>query len=255
MSTGFYSAAAGMLMQQRTLNVIANNMANANTAGFKAERVVTTTFDRELLRQEGLARQALGTGSPVPVVEEVATQFDPGDLRQTISPLDMAILSEGYFVVKTADDKQYLTRNGRFSIDAEGYLVLPGVGRVQSNKGDIKVDSAYFTVNAEGEIRNEKDRLLGKLKVVAPNEETQLQKFANGMYQLPGATEDPGDLPSSFYLVGFPNVAQGQYEASNANMNREMALMMQTQRTFASCGQALQIMDSIDQKTANIGAL
>ena len=66
MATGFYTAASGMLMQQRSLNVIANNMANASTPGYKTERVVSTTFEQELLmRQEGFQKTFIGTGDAV----------------------------------------------------------------------------------------------------------------------------------------------------------------------------------------------
>ena len=125
MLTGFYTAASGMFMQQRTLNVLANNMANAATPGFKAERVVSTTFEQELLtRQERGNNGLLGKGSPVRLVQDVPSLFDPSLLKETNRPMDIAINGEGYFNIKSADEQQYMTRNGNFDIDDEGFLVL-----------------------------------------------------------------------------------------------------------------------------------
>ena len=118
MATGFYTAASGMLMQQRSLNVIANNMANASTPGYKTERVVSTTFEQELLvRQEGFNKTPIGTGDAVKIVEDVPTRFDESYVKVTDRPFDMAIMGEGYYLIKDSAERRYLTRNGHFDID------------------------------------------------------------------------------------------------------------------------------------------
>lgn len=255
MATGFFTAASGMMMQQRTLNVIANNMANANTPGFKAERVVSTTFQQELLtRQQGYNRTVIGTGDAVKVVEDVPTQFDETLIKTTGRPFDLAVQGEGFFVVKDAEGKQYLTRNGQFDIDEEGYLILPDVGRVQGSRGDVKIDGADFTVGSEGSVYNTKGRLVGSLQLISASPEAALEKFPNGLFQVPGGEGQPGET-AGLSEVASPNISQGMLEASNTNYNREVALLMETQRTFQSCSKALMMIDEIEQRAANIASL
>ncbi|MEF9976403.1 MAG: flagellar basal body protein, partial [Oscillospiraceae bacterium] len=81
MNRGFYTIASGMLTRQRSLNAIANNMANAKTPGFKSERVVTTTFEDELMvRTNGMGKTPIGKGAPVNTVEDVVSDFDAAQL-------------------------------------------------------------------------------------------------------------------------------------------------------------------------------
>lgn len=257
MATGFYTAASGMLMQQRSLNVIANNMANASTPGFKTERVVSTTFEQELLmRQEGFQKTFIGTGDAVKIVEDVPTGYDESYIKTTERPFDMAIMGEGYYMIKDSADRRYLTRNGHFDIDEDGYLVLSGFGRVQGSRGDIKVGGSDFTIDSEGEVYNAKGRRLGKLSVIGVAEGTQLEKFANGMYQVPDGPEfdEIGDIPGIYEMREYA-IHQGALESSNTDFNREISLLIETQRAFQSCSKALMMVDEIEQKAANIGSL
>ncbi|MFV0498320.1 MAG: flagellar hook-basal body protein [Candidatus Fimivivens sp.] len=255
MSTGFFTAASGMMMQQRTLNVIANNMANANTPGFKTERVVSTTFQQALLmRQQGYNRTFIGSGDAVKVVEDVPTQFDQSLIKSTGRPFDLAIEGDGFFSVKAADGKQYLTRNGQFDMDDAGYLVLPGVGRVQGSRGDLKILGSDFSVNSQGAVYNTKGRMVGSLQIVAVSSEAELEKFPNGLFQVPGGEGVLGETVG-LSEISTPKIGQGMLENSNANYNREVALMMETQRTFQSCSKALMMIDEIERKAANIASL
>lgn len=98
MLSGFYTAASGILNQQRTLNVLTNNISNAKTPGFRAERVVTETFDFELMtRIEKGNTQRIGLDSPIQLVRDVPTIFDTNSLVETGFPMDMAINGEGFF--------------------------------------------------------------------------------------------------------------------------------------------------------------
>lgn len=257
MATGFYTAASGMLMQQRSLNVIANNMANASTPGFKTERVISTTFEQEMLmRQEGLRKTLIGTGDAVKIVEDVATNYDESYIKTTDRPFDMAIMGEGYYMIKDSAGRRYLTRNGHFDIDENGYLILPGFGRVQGSRGDIKVGGADFTIDSDGEVYNTKGRRVGKMTVIGITEGTQLEKYANGMYQVPEGPdfEEVGDVPGIYEMRQF-TINQGALENSNTDFNREISLLIETQRAFQSCSKALMMVDEIEQKAANIGSL
>lgn len=256
MATGFYTAASGMLMQQRSLNVIANNMANASTPGFKTERVVSTTFEQELLvRQEGYNKTSIGSGDAVKIVEDVPTLFDESYVKSTERPFDMAIMGEGYFVIEDSAERRYLTRNGNFDIDEQGYLVLRGAGRVQGAKGSIKIGGSDFTMDSDGQVYNAKGRRVDKIQVVEVAEGTKLEKYANGMYQVPGAqTEELGDVAGLFESRD-ARIKQGVIEGSNTDFNREMALMIETQRSFQSCSKALMMIDELEQSASKIGSL
>lgn len=271
MLTGFYTVASGMFMQQRMLDVSSNNMANDRTPGFKAERVVSTTFEQELLtRMEPGNTQAIGKGSPVRLVRDVPTAFDPGMMEDTGRPHDMAISGNGFFNILTEGGGQYLTRNGNFDVDEEGYLFLRGAGRVLGEGGEIQLENADFVVLNDGTIQDLEGRAVDKLLITAPNEGTQLKKFTNGLYMIDEkplapilpplaagevAPEAPAAVEPGVTPVEFPNVKQRVLESSNIDWNAEMSLMMEIQRTFQSCSKALQIMDQANQKTVSIASL
>ena len=208
MLRGFYTAASGVLMQERTLNVLTNNLVNARTPGFRASRVVSTTFEDEyLVRLEKGASGAIGTGAPVRIVSDVPTLFDPSSLEETGRPYDLAINGEGFFNILTTDaqgnERQYLTRNGNFDVG----------------------------------------KLVDKVLVTVPPQDAELEVDANGMYTAQ-------DMTANTQVGDNVMIVQGWTERSNIDPNREMALVMEAQRTFQACSSALQILDKINQKSA-----
>ena len=105
---GFYIAASGMLAQQRTINVLANNMANVKTPGFKARRVISETFEQELLtRMEKGNTKVIGPGDATRVISDVATDFGENLLEETGRPFDLALVGPGYFNIQ-GEQNQYL---------------------------------------------------------------------------------------------------------------------------------------------------
>lgn len=247
MFSGFYTVASGMLTQQRALNVQANNVANINTPGFKSEDVVCTTFQQQLLtRIEGGQQTYIGKGSPIRLVEDVASRFDASMLEETGRPFDVAIAGEGYFNVMVGE-RRMLTRNGNFDIDEEGYLVLRGAGRVQGESGDLQVDGANFTITGEGEVLNARGRRIDDLLLSRPAEGTTLEKFTNGLYVVPQGQEETAlEEVDGVYII------QNCIERSNVDMNRELTTVIETQRNFQSCNNALKTIDQMNQKTANM---
>lgn len=252
MFTGFYTAASGMLTQQRTLNVHANNLNNINTPGFKSEKVVTTNFKQEFLnRLEGGVYTPIGHGSPIVAVEDIRTKFDSSMLERTDRALDFAIEGEGFFTVRSGD-RDMLTRNGNFAIDEEGYLILRGIGRVQGYKGDIHVRTAKFTITPDGEILDDEERVIDSFLISIPAEDTKLEKYPNGLF----AADKTGLPDDGLEFIEMPRILQGVTERSNVDINREMTAMIETQRNFQSCNNALKIIDTMNQKTAtNLASL
>lgn len=250
MLRGFYTAASGILTQQRTLNVLTNNMANANTPGFRASRVVSTTFEHEFLtRLEGSNTGGIGKGAPIRMVSEVPVRFDSDLLEETGRPYDVAIDGQGFFNIQASggedggEGEQYLTRNGSFGIDAENRLILPGVGVVLGQNGPITLETADFTIAADGSIYDGGGRYIDRLLVTLPSEEAQLEQVENGLFQTENMEENQA-------VTAQTNLVQGWTERSNIDLNQEYAMVMEAQRAFQACSTALKIIDDIDQKAA-----
>ncbi len=242
MLRGFYTAASGMMVQQRTLNVLSNNIANVRTPGFKVERVVSSTFEQALMtRQEKGDSAVIGTSDPVRIVEDVPSVYDPSLLEETGRPFDVAINGAGYFNIQS-EDRQFLTRNGNFDIDEEGYLILPGAGRVMGERGDIRPESSDFVISSDGTVYDDSGRILDRLLVTLPPEGTQPAKCSNGLYTV---DDFEANVPAEDVTL-----VQGAIERSNIDLNREYTMIMEAQRAFQSCSSALKIVDELNQKAA-----
>lgn len=249
MLRGFYMAASGILTQQRTLNVLTNNIANAQTPGFRASRVVTTTFEHEYLtRIEGLNTGRIGRGTPMRMVSEVPVRFDPGSLEETERPYDIAIDGQGYFNVlaegeEEGEGEQYLTRNGSFDLDENNRLILPGVGPVLGQEGPIELETSDFIVESDGRILDAEGRLVDTLLVTLPPEDARMEQVQNGLFRT-------DNMEANQQVTAETQLVQGWYERSNLDLNREYTMVMEAQRAFQACSSALQIIDQIDQKAA-----
>jgi flagellar basal-body rod protein FlgF len=135
MIRGLYVAAEGMAARQKAQDAIANNLANLNTTGFKADRpAFATVYERQLYRVEGTRAQPIGALSAGAILRELYTDSQQGALTTTGNPLDAAIDGAGFFAVQTAQGVRY-TRNGAFQLDASGTLTTragnPRPGREQ----------------------------------------------------------------------------------------------------------------------------
>ena len=244
MLTGFYTIASGMLSQQRNLDVIGNNLVNAETPGFRTERMVFTTFEHELMiRKEAYSRTGIGSASPITLADDVITLHHSGLFQETGFPYDIAIDGPGYFVVQGNAAQPYLTRGGQFNMDTEGYLILPGVGRVMGENGPILVKNALFTVLGNGQVNNDAGRRIDNLQIVSPPLVDDMIRLNNGMYQIrEGVQTEPSD---SYRLH------QGVVEKSNVDYNREITTFMEVQRAFQACSSALQMYDAINRRSVS----
>lgn len=239
MFSGFYTAASGMLMNRRALDVTADNMANQKTPGYRSKRLVGTTFDQALVRQMGGQTTPIGQGSPIAIVSEEAMNFEEGILEDTGNPYNMAIHGDGFFVIQ-GENGEYLTRNGNFDKDEEGFLVLPGVGYVMGDVGPIEIGEDGFNVGTNGVIYDNEGGELDLFRIVDADDYRNLTAYDNGML---GA--GTAQLTESY-----PEVYQGKLEQSNVNLSDEMSRTMEIQRAFQSCSRALTIIDQMNQKAA-----
>lgn len=237
-----YVALSRLVAQGRALEVTATNMANANTPGFKAERVL---FSDWLSKQT--SADAPRGGRTVQFVQDRATYRDQqaGPVQQTGNPFDLALGGDGYFSVETARGPR-LTRAGRFTPmsdgrlgDTEGNALLDTAGQ------PIRIGAAdqRITIAADGTISSENGRI-GKIGVVRPSDPMRLT--AEGARAM---RADADTVP-----VDKPQVIQGAVEDSNVQPVLEMTRMMADLREFQFTSQFVQgeadrLQSSIDKIT------
>ena len=167
MFQGSYDLTSNMITQNRNLNIISNNMSDVSTPGYKMDRMMESTFRDEMLyRYDQDGRTEVGTVSRMNVADERVTDYTEGGIRETGYPLDVGLTGDGFFVIQTGNGEVY-TRNGSFNLDDQGYLILPGMGRVMGTNGPIQVDTDDLTIDSQGRITSaEAGRYFGTLDVV-----------------------------------------------------------------------------------------
>jgi flagellar basal-body rod protein FlgG len=250
MFKGFYNLTSGMLTQQQNLNVVANNMVNISTAGYKGQQYTATTFDEVMYARVGNKEkdyQALGQQSYIRATSQIYTNYDQGTPEPTGLPLDFALGSEGFFAVQRTDGQVAYTRAGSFSIDEEGYLCLPGQGRVLDPQGqEIQLNTDRVIGDSTGRIYSEADNtLLGQIGVYDFDDYSTLVYDSQGLFTGEGAT-----------VVETPDVYWSYLERSNVDMVDQMTEMMTCQRAFQSAAQLTKMYDQIMTKaTTELGRL
>src|SRR3712207_2739396 len=138
MERGLYIAASGMLAEMVRQGQLANDLSNASTPGYKADRSSQRSFG-ELLLNNSVTGQPVGTLGLGARIEGITTDLSPGPIRDTGEPLDLAVVGEGFFGVQTPQGVRY-TRNGQFTADGNGNLVTrEGYQVLGRNGGPVRV--------------------------------------------------------------------------------------------------------------------
>lgn len=252
MVRGFYSAAAGMLSKQKSIDIISNNITSTDVAGYKNQSAVESAFADHLVSRVSASpkvmRGKIGTGSFITVNHGIHTDLTQGPLEQTGRSVDLAIQGQGFFLVRSDRLGDLLTRNGQAELDADGSLFIPGIGKVLDDRGrEIKLKSADFTVGPEGRIF-ENGRETARLNIVRPRVGSELLKVGQGGL---ASTQGYERADSDAY-----NVMQAFVEKSNVNMARELSRIIAGQSHFQSCSQVLRIYDKINELGVNkIGSI
>lgn len=242
MFQGFYTLTSGVLSQTRNLNVVGNNMANATTPGFKADNMVISDFQEQILLRTGnndkSGRTAIGTRSMITAAAESVTDFTEGGISATGDSLDFSISGNGFFCIQTDNGTVY-TRNGDFSLDDEGYLTLPGYGRVLGDNGPIRLGTDRITADQRGNLYSEDGKnFLGRLRIVDfGNYDEQLTKTDGGVFLANG---------NAVQIEG--NIQWKALENSNADPIDQMTRMMASQRALQSSAQIMKIYDQLTSK-------
>jgi flagellar basal-body rod protein FlgF len=221
-------ATSRLVAQQRAMDVIANNVANANTNGFKAERVL---FSDWLSRQNG----ALATRgeSSIAYTQDRATwrEQQSGTLTHTGNPFDLAITGDGYFTVGTPAGPR-LTRDGRFGLMPSGAVAdSAGNALLDTNGRPIVLSSTdtRITIAADGTVSSENGQL-GRIGMVRATDPMRLTAEGNTRFR--------ADTPTA--AIASPNLIQGAIEDSNVQPVMEVTRMMNCLRQFQFVSQLIQ---------------
>jgi flagellar basal-body rod protein FlgG len=235
MLKGIYTAAANMVPKMIQQDLIANNLANVNTTGYKKDRLYfRQMFDAELYSP--LSEQAN------PGVMEALTLFEPGPLVSTKNPLDVAIVGDAFFTVDTEQGVRY-TRNGSFSVDQEGYLVTSAGHQVMGENGPILLDTSQdVEITPAGEIW-QKDSVVDQLALVRFPDPRSLEKIGDSLFRARQDAEVLEDRTSS--------VRQGFLEDSNVRAIEEMIEMISILREYEADQRAIQYQDDTLRRAVN----
>lgn len=246
MLRGFYTAANGIINEERILNIITNNLSNTKTAGYKSDTAIPTTFEDELLLLYRGKRSETGTIRYRTIVDTY-TSLEEGTYENTGSRLDMALMGNVYFnIQKRTDGETYLTRNGQFNIDGEGYLALGSAGRVLDENGaPIPLGTADFEVSETGLITTEDGREY-QLALTYVDNITDVEKIDTNLFRTYDGT-GWGNIPEGMKY----RVRQGWFERSNVDVADEMTKAMDANTLFRANSQALQIVNAVNQIAVN----
>lgn len=204
---------------RRHMDIVANNIANMNTSGFKGESMM---FVEHVVKSKGGERIF---GDKIAYVRDIATMRDlsNGTLEQTGNPLDLALEGEGYFVIETDTGNNY-TRNGHFQLDDGGQLVTTSGNPVLSDGGApffFAPGDTKISIARDGTVSTQ-NGVLGRITVVNFENEHKMRPVANGLFSA-------DDAPTP---VERPAMAQGMLEDSNIQPVIEMARMIEVHRAY-----------------------
>ncbi|MGB4598901.1 MAG: flagellar basal-body rod protein FlgF [Trichlorobacter sp.] len=251
MNGGMYSALAGNLAAMQRLDVIASNLANVNTSGFKKDRLA---FESVLAgTRNPPAVPSNQTADPVLLQGRMVTDHSAGAMVQTGNPLDMALQGDGFFVVSTPDGVAY-TRQGHFRLSGDGTLVTANGYPVLSSADQqpIRIDVAAQAgggkpvVDHQGNVTLNGEAI-GSLAIVDFPKPYQLTKVAGTLF-VPGAAVGTAAPQAAGALT---TVAQGALEQSNVDSISEMVQMVEASRFFESCQRVVRNYDDMAAKAVN----
>lgn len=238
MIPGLYSAVAGMMNQQTMLEVIANNLANVNTVGYKRNDLNFSGVFNPLPDADG-TYNSLNLDD---VSAKFITDFSEGEIRQTENPLDLSLDGNGFFVIQQQNGLVY-TRSGNFTIDNSGRLVTMDGFPVLGTNGVIQIQGGIPEIDSIGQI-TVNGNPIAKLRIASFQDPSQLTKAGYNTFIGNNQTE----------LTGSAKVRQGYLEMSNANAIHEMVKMIETMRIYESYQKTIQLFnETLEKSNSELG--
>jgi len=250
MIRGIYTSATGMITQSKKMDVITNNIANIDTAGFKKDGVTTEPFkdvltlkinDRsEIAPVKRIGKMNLGT-----TINKVYTNFSQGSLKRTDNSYDIAIEGDGFIKVYKDDGNgnqiERYTRDGSFVVSKEGQLLTKEGYYVAGKEGIIKVPEGDISINGTGDIFVDNQKI-DRVELAAFEDNTTLRKIGNNLLK---TTDQSKEKQFEGTLL------QGFIEGSNVSSVREMVEMINTTKAYEINQKALKTSDEMLEKTVN----
>lgn len=255
MIKSIYTPLSGAVTQERVLEIVANNLANMNTNGFKGDKV---SF--ELLRAEpekyynnplppanykvGYEQLNPLVGNEVEYVglAEVQRDTTQGPMSRTNNQTDMMIEGDGFFTVQTRDGMR-LSRNGAFAVNQEGILTTKTGDPVLGMKGTIQLAAGEFQVNRNGEVYQDGE-MIDRFMIQKVKQPETLERIGHNYYLFEGRQED-------IETMEFPVVTQGSLEGSNVNAIQNLTAMILAHRSVEAYNKAIANFDSMMEKSSN----
>ena len=246
MIRGIYTSALGMAGQMKRMDVVANNLANADTVGFKRDVVLTQSFTDVMMQRvreyemRGInTTNITGPASLGLIVSSIHRDFSPGSFQPTGSPLDLAVNGPGFFEVAFTDSTGATTpmfiRSGSFTLNEGGILTTMGGHPVLNTAGGVITIPAggHIAIHERGTIHVD-GTYVDTIRLVDFEDHATLRPFGDNLYTTAG---DSVEIPFTGRLV------QGYIETSNVNIVREMVEMIALSRAYEANARVLAIAD------------
>lgn len=277
MFKGFYTVATGMVAQQRKTEILTNNMANANTPGFKSDQTTIRSFPDMLMSavnsttiptENGFAVKNLnpiGALNAGVYLQETMPNQAQGQIYSTGLNTDIALINGAmptdetsgnsgqiFFRLENEAGTESYTRNGNFTLDGQGNLVNPqGLFVLDANGERLQFNNDNIRISSDGAIFDENDIQIGTLGVAFSENPDVLVKLDNGLFN----TLDGADLPSAYGQANVQFSMQQQYlEGSNVDASKAMTDLLTAYRAFEANQKVLQAYDkSMEKAVTEIG--
>lgn len=259
MIRALWTASSGMQSQQVNMDVIANNLANVNSTGFKKSRAdfQDILYQTSKAAGTGVAGSEVPTGIQVGLGSRVAAVqkvFTSGDFQQTENELDLAIEGPGFFQVTLPDGTAAYTRAGAFKKDSTGQIVTSD-GYPLFPEIVVPENATSITIGSDGTVDAVLDNestptTLGEIELVRFGNSAGLSSLGRNLYAETLNTGTPvTGVPGE---VGFGTLSQGFLEGSNVNIMEEMVNMIAGQRAYEVNSKAIQTADEMLQMTSQL---
>ncbi len=242
MIKGMYRSASAMIPRIKKQEIVANNLANASSPGFKRDMV----FTKELSRAESRMTPRKSDWQ-TPMIDQVYTTFEQGGFDNTGNPLDLAIEGNGFFVFETDNGEEVLSRAGNLTVNATGFVVNADGHRLLSEGGPINVGRGEVTISEAGRVQVDAADI-ATIRVVDVDEKSLLQKIGRTEFFIPdGVALAPA--------VNF-TIRQGYLESSNVDVIKEMVDMITSYRHFEADSKSVKAQDdSLEKLLNNVGRI
>lgn len=244
MNSGMYSALSGNVAAMKRLEIISNNLANANTPGFKKDRMLFESMLNGNVNPPAVPNGK--TADPILQKDSVFIDYSQGPVAQTGNTFDLAIDGDGFFAVNTPNGTAY-TRQGNFRMAGDGTLVTVDGFPVMGQNGPINIQGSRVEIDAQGVVTVDGTQA-GTINIVDFPKPYKLTKGEGTLF----TPANPQVTPQAAKA----EIRQGYLEGSNVETIGEMVRMIETNRYFEACSKVIQGYDNMAAKaTTDLGRL